>query len=213
MKILQRSLGLLCLAVPAMASAQFSLISSNFNGTSMAAGNYIWFNSVFNISGLGASPVNIFMQDAVIRFSANSTNYNLAVPDAHIVFNPIQSPATTGFTTRWETATQSSGLSGNTYLNGLSYLVPAGGLPGGINPVTFEGNFYTDTAGVSINWQWAAAVYTTFSTNYNALGVKPIDDNSGSGGRKARIVHRQQTFHNVLQPGATWERPRLACGS
>jgi hypothetical protein len=30
---------------------------------------------------------------------------------------------------------------------------------------------------VNINWQWAAAVYTTFSTDHSTLVVKATDDN------------------------------------
>jgi hypothetical protein len=33
---------------------------------------------------------------------------------------------------------------------------------------------------VSVQWKWAAAVYTSFSSNYNAVGVKPVDDNKPS---------------------------------
>jgi hypothetical protein len=49
-------------------------------------------------------------------------------------------------------------------------------LPGGIQNVNWSGTFSTNTPGVQINWQWAAAVYNNFTTNYNALNVKPSDD-------------------------------------
>jgi hypothetical protein len=46
-------------------------------------------------------------------------------------------------------------------------------LKGGINPVSWEGTFSTNgTSGVSIQWKWGAAVYSTFTTDYNALAVK-----------------------------------------
>jgi len=48
-------------------------------------------------------------------------------------------------------------------------------LPGGINPVTWQGHFSSDTPSVSVNWQWGAAVYTNFNTDYNAVQVKPLD--------------------------------------
>ena len=53
-------------------------------------------------------------------------------------------------------------------------------LPGGINPVTWTADFSSETPGICLNWKWAAAVYTTFSTDYNAIGVKSIDPNTGS---------------------------------
>ena len=33
--------------------------------------------------------------------------------------------------------------------------------------------------GVRVQWKWAAAVYTNFSSDYEAVGVKPVDDNAG----------------------------------
>ncbi len=53
-----------------------------------------------------------------------------------------------------------------------------GGLPGGINPVTWMGTLRaTASVPLTVQWLWAAAVYTKFSTNYNSLGVKATDDN------------------------------------
>jgi hypothetical protein len=48
-------------------------------------------------------------------------------------------------------------------------------LPGGINNVEWRGEFTSDTSGVTVNWKWAAAAYKSFSTDYNAIDVKPID--------------------------------------
>jgi hypothetical protein len=37
--------------------------------------------------------------------------------------------------------------------------------------VTWEGTFGTDTAGISMQWKWGAAV-SSFTANYNELGDK-----------------------------------------
>jgi hypothetical protein len=58
-------------------------------------------------------------------------------------------------------------------------LVPAT-IPGGLNPVTWSGTITSDKPGVTVNWQWGAGVYTSFNSNYTALGVKPVDDNDAS---------------------------------
>src|SRR5262249_10288061 len=68
---------------------------------------------------------------------------------------------------------------GNYFLSGLAFPVPSGGLPGGINPVTWSGNLIDTAPNLSVNWQWAAAVYKTFSSNNNALNVKPLDVATG----------------------------------
>src|SRR5205823_6623537 len=52
-----------------------SSITSNFNGTSIAAGNHIWFNAVLKPSGIGSSPVRIFVRNQTVKFSASGVSY------------------------------------------------------------------------------------------------------------------------------------------
>lgn len=182
-----------------------SSIDSNFNGTAISQGNFIWFNSVLKPSGLGANPVTILFHNSTIQFTANATPYNLSVPDALITFSPTATTATTTFDTannRWVTTVPSSGLSGNTFLSGLAFQVPGGGLPGGISPGTWSGQFTTDTPGVTVQWKWAAAVYTSFSTNPNALGVKPVDDNQASQYQNSDHAGTPENFKSFVIGGA-----------
>src|SRR5262249_48010996 len=80
-----------------------------------------------------------------------------------------------------------SGLSGNQFLSGLGYYLP-GGLAGGTKNVTWSGSLFTDQPGVSVNWKWAAAVYTQLpyvgsqvsKVDYNAMAIKPVADTSSS---------------------------------
>ena len=101
----------------------------------------------------------------------------------------------------WETVVPSSGLSGNDFVSGLAFEVPFD-FPGGINPVIWSGTFSSDTPGVSINWQWAAAVYTMFSTDYNLLGVKPVDDNMGSVYLNSDHAGTPENFKTFVTGGA-----------
>jgi len=104
------------------------------------------------------------------------------VADAQITYSPTATSATTTFNTvlnMWVTTVPLAGP-GNQFLSGVAFAVPVGGLPGGINPVAWQGTISSDTHGVSVNWQWGAAVYKSFSGNPNALGIKPVDSNSQS---------------------------------
>ena len=148
---------------------------SNFNGTKINAGSYIWFNANFTASGIPSAGATIFLQNSEIQFTANNTNYNLAVPNAQITFSPTATCTSTSFDTSnntWITVTPLQGED-EVFLSGLAFPVPAGGLPGGINPVNWVGGFGSDTAGVTVHWKWGAAVYTTFTTNYSTLDIKP----------------------------------------
>ena len=165
-------------------------ITSNFNGTLIPGNSYLWFNAVLKPSGLNGTngPVTVRFTNQTIT----SGNFNLNPPDTTVVFDPNATCASAVVTNtgQWTITAPKSGLSGNTFLSGLSYQVPAAGLPGGINPVSWSGTFTTDTQGLGINWQWAAAVYTTFNANNGVLGVKATDDN-----------HRDCTYLNSDHAG------------
>jgi hypothetical protein len=180
-----------------------SAIASNFNGTPIAAGDTVWFSSVAKVSGVGSAPATLFVTGATIDFTANGTPYNLSVPNATITISPTATAATTTFdaaTQTWET-TVPANLGGNLFLAGFALPVPAG-LPGGINPVTWHANFSSDTAGLSVNWQWAAAVYSQFGTDYNALNVKPVDSNQASAYKNSDHAGTPEAFRQYVLGGA-----------
>jgi hypothetical protein len=163
-------------ANPVAAGFISSSITSEFNGTSIPGNDFIWFNSVIHLSGsLPATPFTISVRDASISFSAGGTNYTLSVPDATITFDSSAKATTTFSNGGFVTETNPS-FSGNTFLAGLAFEVPSKGFPGGIKPVTWTADFSASKPGVDLNWQWAAAVYTSFGTDYNTLGIKPTDD-------------------------------------
>ena len=189
-----------------------SAISANFNGTAIPAGDVIWFNAALKVHGLGLGPARIFVTHATISFTANGANYTLTVPPSQITFSPAFSLATTDFTILskeigspkgWKTDLQLSGLAGNDFLGALTFLVPASGLPGGIKNVTWQVGFSSDNSGLTVNWQWAAAVYTNFVAEYNQLGVKPVDDNKASQYQNSDHAGTPENFKAYVIGGGT----------
>src|SRR6266540_361025 len=173
-----------------------SSIETSFNSTPIAEGNVIWFNSAMRVDGLGSDAATVFLNDSMITFAANGTNYSLPVPAATITFDPAAAAASTSFdaaSNRWATIVP-GGLSGRAFLSGLAFAVPAGGLPGGISSVTWSAAFSTDTPGVTGDWGWGAAVYTTIGTDYNALAVNPADGGQPSQG--ATLLSRAENNEN-----------------
>lgn len=182
-----------------------SSITSNFNGTAIATGNSIWFSSVLKASSLGSGPVTIRFVNQTITFTANSTNYTLTVPNATITYSPATTVSTTTYdatTNTWVTNVPLSGLSGNQFLSGLIDFLTVG-LPGSIHNVQWSGQFLSDTPGVSVNWQWAAAAYTSFSSNPSALGVKPVDDNHTSQYQNSDHAGTPENYKTQVTAGAT----------
>jgi hypothetical protein len=154
-----------------------SAITSNFNGTAITADNYLWFNSVAKVSGLPAAGATLHVTNQSIDFNVT----HVAVPDTTLTFSPgtTAAGATTGVDAggNWVTSSPLS-FSGNVFLSGQSYQVPAPGIAGGsVKNITWSATFTSDTPGLSVNWQWSAAVYksTGFTTDLNSLGVKPLD--------------------------------------
>jgi hypothetical protein len=154
--------------------------SANFNGTAINGGSYIWFNSNFTATGIPSKGTTVTFTNSTISFTANGVKYNLAVPDSTITFSATASCATVSFDVvnkEWDITVPVSG-SDEIFLSGLAFPVPAAGLPGGIQNVTWSGTFGTSTSGISFQWKWGAAVYSSFSSDYNSLDVKPTHQNA-----------------------------------
>jgi sugar lactone lactonase YvrE len=176
-----------------------SAIAFNFNSTPIASGSTIWFNSVLKPSGLGSQPVTFRFTNQTI----SSANFTVSVPDAQVIFDPAATTATTTFTGgMWVTRAPSTGLAGNTFFSGAGYQVPAN-IPGGVKNVTWSGTITSDTPTASLQWQWAAAVYTSFGADYNSDGIKPVDDNQASVYQNSDHAGTPETFKSNVIGGAT----------
>jgi hypothetical protein len=54
-----------------------------------------------------------------------------------------------------------------------------------------------------LQWQWGAAVYTSFSSDNNAVGVKPVDDNKASQYKNSDHAGTPENFKARVTGGAT----------
>lgn len=185
--------------VGSSAQAQTVTITSNFNGTSISAGNYIYFNSVINPSGLSSTqPTTITLSNASISFTNNGQTYNISLPGSTITYVPGGSTATTTYSGGMYTTTVPLNTSGNEFLTALPWQVPVN-FSGGTNPVIFTGTFSSSTPGVTGNVQFSAAVYTSLPTDPNQLGIKVVDDNNFGGSYHAGTP---VTYRNNVVGGA-----------
>lgn len=168
-----------------------STIAGNFNDFHIDAGNTIWFNSAGKVTGLGSGTSSIHITDATVSFSANGNSYTVNIPNTTVTFTTLATAASTSYSNDGWLVTTPPAFNGNVFLGGASLLAPGGGgllggllgglgltggFPGGIKNVTWRANFAADTPGLTVNWQWAAAVYTNFNSSLGDLGVKAVDD-------------------------------------
>lgn len=160
--------------------SQQSSNSSNFNGTSISAGNFLWFNANLQILNQSISDgTTLSVTNSTVSFTANGNPYVLPAPNSIVTFSSSANCISTTFNTITNTFVTTVPLSSSDeiFFDGLAYQVPTPGLPGGINPVVWEGDFSSNVSGLQIAWKWGAAVYTMFSTDYNSLGIKAAHTN------------------------------------
>jgi hypothetical protein len=183
-----------------------SAISSNFNGAAIPGGDWIWFTSVLKVHGLGSQPVTIGFMGS-IQFSVDGTVYVVPVPSALVTFSPFVQVATTVFSNgQWVTTVPLSGLAGNVFFDGFAVQSPLpSGFPGGIKAVTWQGTFFSMTPGITVQWQWAAAIYANplFGADCNQLNVKPVDDNKASIYQNSDHAGTPESFKPYVVGGAT----------
>ena len=190
--------GLLATAAPTPQSTN----SSSFNGTPISAGNYIWFNANFSAKGIPSNGATLRLTNSTISFANGGTQYQLTVPNAEIVFSPTATCSSTTFNTMSGTWTTTVPIKGDDeiLLAGLAWPVPATGLTGGTNPVNWTGTFSTNgVSGVSIQWKWGAAVYSSFTTNYNSLAVK-VGHQTACGQNNGDHAGTPEGINNDNQP-------------
>ncbi len=180
-------------------------IASKFNGTAIPAGSTLWFTSVIKYSGAGTLvPVVIRVDPGTIEFSVNGSARSVPVPAGTIVLSPTAAIATTSFdeaTGTWTTVTPFH-TAGTVFLTGAALPLPDG-LPGGLNPVTWNAHFTSSTRGVNVSWQWSAAAYRTFAPDLAHLAVKPVDDKARSSWRNDHHAGTPEQLTSQLIGGAT----------
>jgi hypothetical protein len=152
--------------------------NSNFNGTNINPGSFIWFNSNLQAFGVNNKKVQIFFQHQTIQFVSDKA-YTVPVNDAVITLDPTATCASTSFDTStqtWRTTVPGSG-GDEVFLSGVAFPVPTGFAKVNGN-VTWQGTMGTDTPSVTTSWKWGAAVYSSFTTDYNAVAPKAAHQNA-----------------------------------
>ncbi|HLJ88513.1 MAG TPA: hypothetical protein VKZ53_16960 [Candidatus Angelobacter sp.] len=192
-----------CQSVPLTFSSNVSCITSNFNGTPIPAGDFIWFNSVFKIQGANnQESVRLAFSNASVSFTSDQGTFDLSVPDSVIVMNSDLSLANVFFDgARWIENTPSAGkLAGSIFLDGIA--VQTSQEITNVRSARWCGVFSSSAAGITVNWQWAAAVYRSFSLDNNVLAVKPVDDNRASADQNSDHAGTPESFKDFVVGGA-----------
>ena len=106
----------------------------------------------------------------------------IPMPNSEVVFSSNATTETTTYTGGQWVTTVPVGYSGNVFLGGVAYQVPAGVDLAGAT-ADWQGVLSGTTVSFTLAWQWAAASYSSLGTAatfgssafYDALGIKPVD--------------------------------------
>jgi hypothetical protein len=180
------------------------VIPCNFNSSAIPGGDYIWFTCAVDPQGLSSTQsTTISCTGQTISFTCGGHNYSVPVPNGCLTYAPNCSTATTSCSTgSWVSYDPDSGLSGNEFLCGVAFQVPAGGLAGGIKNVTWTGNDSSNAA-CNINCEWAAAVYSSaFTSACSSLNVKPCDNSQASQYKNSDNCGTPENYKNCVTVGA-----------
>jgi hypothetical protein len=196
-----------------------SSINGRFGCNEITAGNTIWFNSVIHTPSDRQAPFTIRAYDQTIELSVDGVVTTIPVPEAYVTISGgVVTAMTTFVDGKWETVTKPY-LPGNTFLSGVAYTVSED--IGGCRSrncrysechehrrhrrhvsATWNARFDIDQPGVFLRWGWAAAVYTQFSQDYTALGVKPVDGMLGHPYPNRDAAGSPENFKEYITTGA-----------
>jgi hypothetical protein len=178
-------------------------IASTFNNTTLAAGNYLWFNAVVNVGGRSGRAARVEFNRSSVQMTVGGLPCTVDVPDAVITFDPAVTIATTTYddcTDTWRSTVPAS-YTGDVFLGGVVVKLP-GSLPGGLAP-TWSGRFVSTTTGLTAQWSWAAAVYTRFNdVDPDLNGVKAIDGSKLNAYANGDNAGTPENFKNYVTSGA-----------
>ena len=144
------------------------------SGIPIPSGTYVWFTSIVTqqMPNPILKPLVVnFVNQTIVVVSAGTT-YTFNPANAQVTFDPTLTMATTTFQNgMWVTQTPPLNT-GNVFLSGFVFAVPLTGLAP-LSTVTWSGTFNSKRSYI-LNWSFGVAVYSSFTTNYLALNVKPV---------------------------------------
>ena len=187
-------------------------ITDIFNCKPISKGNWIWFNSTLNPCTGTNKTYTVNITGQTITGTIGGSNVSLTVPDAQITYSSTTTNATTTFTNGvWVTTCPlASTLAGAQHGSALAYQLPFNS--SGLGSLTWSANFAV-TPGVSVGWNWAASVYTNFSANYTALGIKSVDDSKACGYKNSDAACTPENFKQYCVFGARCGTYSNYCGN
>jgi SdrD B-like domain len=165
----------LACTIPA-ASEVISPTSWNKFNVPFGAAPTVWVHAQFEPTGVPTTTSST-VQFTGVSFVLNGISYPM--PDGTVNFDP-NAPATStttfsGSPGRWTTTINPNFISDENFFVGAAIPVDAAIAGGGKATIRFTTQ--TDDTGLSFSWQWSAAVYTYWPSDWNQAKIQPYHGN------------------------------------
>jgi phospholipase C len=163
---------------------------NDISNSAIATGDYVWFSASADITPRESSlPLTVHYTGQWVNLQLHGDNgipLSIPAPNSEVVFSSTATSETTTYTGGQWVTTVPVGFTGNVFIGGVAYQVPAGVSLAGAK-ADWTGVFSGTTNSFTLTWQWAGAVYSNLGTGlgtgtgksagttafYNALGVNP----------------------------------------
>jgi phospholipase C len=163
---------------------------NDFSNSAIATGDDVWFSAAADITPReSASPLTVHFTGQWLNVQLTGDKgipLSIPAPNSEVVFSSTATSETTTYTGGQWVTTVPVGFTGNVFIGGVAYQVPAGVSLAGAK-ADWTGVFSGTTTSFTLTWEWAVAVYSTLGTGlgtgigsssgttafYNALGVNP----------------------------------------
>ena len=146
--------------------------------------SFVWVHAHFNPNEVPATTKTTVLYKGV-SFVLNGHAYPL--PNGLVTFDPAApSVSTTTFdapNNRWLTTINPRFISDENFFVGAAIPIDATIIGGGQATIHFTTQ--TDDSDLSFSWQWSAAVYTYWPSNWNEALVQPYHGNGPAGSQHA----------------------------
>ena len=145
------------------------------SGTSPQVWVHAHLNGISGIPKIGVTTV----QFVGVSITLDGVSYPM--PDGVITFNPLApaTPTTTYTGGKWQTTINPNNLSDEMFFTGAAIPVTAAIANGAKATLTFTS--LSSVAGISYSWQWSAAVFTFWPSDWNQAMILPYHKGDHAG--------------------------------
>jgi hypothetical protein len=161
----------------------------------------VWVHAQFKPTGVPTTAARM-IQFTGVAFVLNGTSYPM--PSGTVIFDPAAPwtstttfAASAGAAGTWTTTINPNNISDENFFVGAAIPVDMQITGGGQATIRFTTE--TNDAGLSLSWQWSAAVYTYWPSDWNLALIQPYHGNGPTGSQHADTPDNVSVQKSLIQ--------------